>query len=176
MTGAGAREAIAASSVKLAPMKNAWLLGTHLVAALVGAGIASAYCVSHWNDAVRGATLKNDVAVSAHYGAVVEASRDAGNDGQYDRALRDYVKVLDMMLSREPRSDVYNAIGFDKAVALARLALLDEKRGENVHAVEHLKEATLACETVGRNDCTAENLRDWAVRVPVSTAAQRRAK
>lgn len=157
-------------------MKNAWLFGTHLVAALVGAGLASAYCVAHWNEAVRGATLKNDVAVSAHYGALVETSRDRGNDGEYDRALRDYVKVLDVVLNREPRSDIYNAIAFDKAVALTRLALLDEKRGENVHAVEHLKEATLACETTGRNDCTAENLRDWAVRVPVPTAGQRRGK
>jgi len=156
-------------------IKKAWLLGgTHVVAALIGAGIASAYCMVTWNKAVRGAALSNDAAISAHYAALVETSR--GDEREYERALQAYVKALDVVVNREPKSELYETMLFDKAVSLARLALIAEKRGENAHVAGNLKEATLACEASGRNDCTTENLRDWAARLPIATKTDRRAK
>lgn len=156
-------------------MKNRWLLGgTHVVAALIGAGIASGFCIAHWHKAVRGAVLTSDVAVSAHYAALVEASR--GDDAQYERSLRAYVNALDVLLNREPRTDMYESIAFDKALGLQRLALIAQQRGDETHAAEHAKAAALACEASGRNDCTTDKLRDWAARLPISNAAAPRGK
>lgn len=156
-------------------MNKGWLLGgTHVVAALIGAGIASAYCVAHWNKALRGATLSNDVAISAHYAALVETNRQ--DEKEYERALRAYVKALDVVVNREPKSELYDAMQFDKGVALARLALIAEKRGDNTRTTEDLKEALLACEASGRSGCSSENLKDWAARLPIATSGDRRAR
>ena len=165
----------ASGSVKLASMKGAWLLGgTHLVAALIGTGIASAYCLAHWTRALDGATLRSDAAVGAHYAAIVDATRD--DVSEHERALRAYVKVLDLLLNREPKSDLYASLAFDKSIALARLALVAENRGDNVQAVEQLKDAMLTCESSGRKNCGAENLRDWAARLATPSTAQPRGK
>src|SRR3954452_12599352 len=110
------------------------LLITHAVAALVGAGAAATFAMMNFRHAVQGATLRSDAAISAHYSAMAEASQERGNDGEYERALQSYVSVLDSVLAREPRSNLYTALALDQAVTLTRLAQVERKRGDTAAA------------------------------------------
>lgn len=148
------------------------LLITHGVAALVGAGVAATFALSSWRHAVDGAAYRSDAAISAHYSAMVDVAQERGDTGEYERALQNYVKVLDSILARDPRSSLYTALALDQAVALTRLAQFERKRGDVAAATEHMNKAGTVCQASGSAYCTPENLREWAARPSGAAAPQ----
>jgi hypothetical protein len=138
-------------------------VGTHLLAALVGAAITAIAFSYYWKDALRGFMSMSDLVVSAFYGSTVDARRDAGGDSEYDKALRDYLTVLDSLLAREPKSENYSILQFDKTIALGRLALLTEKRGGEADSRRLFAEAAVHCRTYRAGDCSEDSIRKWVV-------------
>ena len=70
----------------------------------------------------------SDLMVSGYYASLVDMQRDPAKPANYEQALRDYLVVLDQLLARHPRSEVYSTLAFDKTITLARLASLTEQR------------------------------------------------
>ena len=137
------------------------LLGSHLAAALAGAAIAAAVFSYYWKDSLRGFMILSDLTVSGYYGSLLNMRRDSASDAEYDQAIREYLVVLDKLLAREPRSEVYTTLAFDKTITLARLALISERRGLD-EAKGQFAAAVAQCKSFRAGDCSEESIRQWA--------------
>jgi hypothetical protein len=155
--------------------RNLALLSSHLVAAIVGAAIAISIISYYWQESLRGAVAMSDLTVSGYYGSLLDMRRDSATDVEYDQAIREYLKVLDKLLAREPKSEVYTTLAFDKTITLARLALITETRGLEPNAKELFAAAVAQCKSFRTGDCSEASIRGWAAYLdkrvaPVSSA------
>jgi hypothetical protein len=151
------------------------LLGSHLATALIGAAMAASVLLYHWKDSLRGAVAMTDLTVSGYYGSLLEMRRDSASDVEYEIAIREYLNVLEKLLAREPKSEVYSTLAFDKTVTLARLALVQEARGLEAGSKELFAAAVAQCQSFRKGDCSETSIRGWAAYLdkrvaPVSSA------
>ena len=152
------------------------LLGSHIAAALVGAAIASGVYSYYWKDSLRGFMAMSDLMVSGYYASLLDMQRDSAKGADYERALRDYLRALDNLLAREPRSEVYSTLAFDKTITIARLALFTEQRDGPAKAVELFADAVAQCQTFRTGDCSEKSIREWATYLDRHSASSLPAK
>jgi hypothetical protein len=138
------------------------LIASHIAAAVVGAAIASGVFSYYWKDSVRGFIALSDLSVSGYYASLLDMQRDSANGSDYEQALRDYLKVLDNLLARNTKSEVYSTLAFDKTLTMARLALLREQHDGPAAAKDLFAAAVAQCESFRRGgDCAENSIREW---------------
>jgi hypothetical protein len=77
-----------------------------------------------------------------------------------ERAFREYLSVLDNLLAREPKSEVYSTLAFDKTITLARLAQLMEQR-DTTKGAELFAASVAQCKSIRTGDCSEASIREW---------------
>ncbi len=143
--------------------RRTWIgVATHFGAAAAGAALVAVVGANYWRDSVAGLMAMTDLTVAGHYGSLLDMERETGDDREYERALRQYLVVLDNLLDPSRHSSVESTLALEKTVALARLGLLVESHARTNEANELFTAAVAQCQTFRKGDCSANSVRDWA--------------
>jgi hypothetical protein len=123
--------------------------------AVVGAA-GGIYYSWHW--AISTWVPVTDLFTVVQASAWTSASRDSGDPGAYEDALRTYLNVLDMAIERDSTSANRRMYKRDKQLTLIRLSNVVRKRGAGDDAASLRAQASALCSVRGSTDCSPETL------------------
>ena len=138
----------------------ALLIATHVLAVTVGA--AAIYFLL-MRDAARGMFALGEISVAAMHEMHVSMARDLGSDEEYEKALRDYLSIMDRLDAASVSPEDRSSMLVSRMSTYGRLALMAERRGANAEAAELMKSAAVACGGAELPRCSPEKIREIAV-------------
>ena len=136
------------------------LIASHAAAALVGAFGAYYLLVQ---DAVGGMRWLGSLSVLSMQELMVNTLRLTATDSEHEKALRDYLVVLDRMEQANESAQARSSRNFSRISVLARLALLSETKPDPSEATNLWMAAEQACLTAGWSQCSRHQLREVAL-------------
>jgi hypothetical protein len=134
--------------------------GLWIAIALVLVGIGGFYV--GWHSA-RQYIPVTDLFTAAQHEVFLSAVRTSGDDAAYENALRSNLSFLDTLNARSSheRWDQWS-YAFDRALTLARLSRLAQKRGANDEAERLAQDAEALCPAAGLRGCSVSTLLEVA--------------
>jgi hypothetical protein len=127
-----------------------------IVTALILVGIGGFYV--GWRSAFRMIPM-TDLFTAAQHETYLSVVRTEGNDAAYEKALRSNLSFLDTLNARSDHdsSDQWSYT-FERALTLARLSRLAQKRGAIDEATQFAQGAEALCPTTGVPSCSVSKL------------------
>lgn len=143
-------------------MKRSIVTGLWIVAAAVVGGTGGFY--AGWHGALN-TVYMTDMFVAAQHDTYLTVLRTKGNDAAYEDALRSQLSFLNAMQARSRDPSDQRMYTFDRALTLARLSTLVQKRGANAEAASLAHDAEALCPAIGLRDCSANTLVEAAHKI-----------
>jgi hypothetical protein len=143
-------------------MKRVLAIGIWIAAAVVLAGVGGFYI--GWHSALK-TVPATDMFVAAQRETYLSVLRNHGDDESYEAALRSQLSFLDALHARNrDRSDQWS-YNFDRALTLARLSTLAQKRGASDEAASLARDAEALCPKTGLRNCSISALVQAAYKI-----------
>ena len=148
------------------------LVSTHLIAALIGAGIFLGWFLYYGQDLLReGNAMFNGTIILSRYSSYLDIQREEASPEEYQIALLGFIEELNKV--KELESNFYDKkiIAQEKSITYAKLAKLESNQEKHNEFVEL---ALLHCKESGIKSCAYENIARIARAVEEETSSPKK--